>query len=86
MMTVHRWTSSARSYSECGTVAVANRIAASLGLHNRTPLPLSQEEELPILAELATRRTISSEWARLLAGEETVTALRHFNDAAWVLN
>lgn len=36
-------------------VAVANRIAASLSLHNRTTLPpLSQEEGLPVLAELTT--------------------------------
>lgn len=66
-------------------VAAANRIAASLGLHNRTTLPLSQEEGLPILAELTTRRTASSERARLLGGEETVTALRNLNDAAWGL-
>jgi hypothetical protein len=66
-------------------VAVANRIAASLGLHNRTTLPLSQEGGLPVLAELTTRRTASSERARLLAGEETVTALRGLNDAAWGL-
>jgi hypothetical protein len=66
-------------------VAVANRVAASLGLHNRTTLPVSQLEGLPILAELATRRTASSERARLLAGEETVTALHGLNDAAWGL-
>jgi hypothetical protein len=41
-------------------VAVANRITASLGFHDRTTSPLSQEEGLPILAELTTRRTASS--------------------------
>jgi hypothetical protein len=66
-------------------VAAANRIAASLGLHDRTTLPLSQEDGLPILAELMTHRIASSERARLLANEETVTALRDLNDAAWGL-
>jgi hypothetical protein len=66
-------------------VAAANRIAASLGLHDRTTLPLSQEDGLPILAEIGTRRTASSERARLLADEKTVTALSDLNDAAWGL-
>jgi len=66
-------------------VAFANRIASSLGLHNRTTLPLSQKEGLPILAELTTHRTTSSERARLLADEETVMALRGLNHAAWGL-
>jgi hypothetical protein len=66
-------------------VAAANRIAASLGLHDRTTLPLSQEDGLPILAELGTRRAASSERAKLLASEETVKALHDLNAAAWDL-
>ena len=66
-------------------VAVANRIAASLGLHNRTTLPLSQEEGLAVLADVGTRRTTSSERASLLANEETLAALRELNETAWRL-
>jgi hypothetical protein len=66
-------------------VVVTNRIAASLGLHNRTTLPLTMEEGLPVLAELGTHKSTSSERARLLANEETVTAIRGLNHAAWRL-
>jgi hydroxylamine reductase (hybrid-cluster protein) len=66
-------------------VAAANRIAASVGLHDRTTLPLSQEDGLPILAELTARRAASSERTKLLANEETVTALHDLNTAVWDL-
>jgi hypothetical protein len=66
-------------------VAAANRIAAWLGLHDRTTLPLSQEDGLPILAELTTRRAASSERAKLLANEESVKALHDLNAAVWDL-
>jgi hypothetical protein len=63
-------------------VVVANRTSATLGLHYRVTSPLMPEEGLPLLAELATRRTVSSERA-LLASEETLVAIRHLNDATW---
>jgi hypothetical protein len=64
-------------------VVVANRTSAALGLHNRVTSPLIPEEGVPLLAELATRRTVSSERATLLAGAETLIAIRHLNDATW---
>jgi hypothetical protein len=66
-------------------VVTANGIAASLGLHHRTTLPLSREEGLPILAEVGTHRAASSERVRLLADEDTAEALRDLNSAAWEL-
>ena len=48
-------------------VVIANRISASLSLHTRLTSQLSQQEGLPILAEIATRRSTSSERAVLLA-------------------
>jgi hypothetical protein len=66
-------------------VIIANRIAASLGLHHRTTLLLSQEEGLPMLAEVGTRRSASSERVRMLAEEDTAKALRDLNNVAWDL-
>jgi hypothetical protein len=42
-------------------VATANRISASFGLHTRVTSQLTLEDGLPTLAEIATRRTVSSE-------------------------
>jgi hypothetical protein len=64
-------------------VVVANRISSTLGLHNRVTSPLRPEEGLPLLAELATRRTTSSERATLLASEETLVAIRQLNAVTW---
>lgn len=66
-------------------VVVSNRIAASLGLHNRATLPLTMMDGLPVPAEHAADRSRSSERARLLADEETVVAIRSLNHAAWRL-
>jgi len=56
--------------------AVANRISASCGLNTRVTSPLSPEEGLVQLAEVATRRSMSSERATLLAQEDTLAAIR----------
>lgn len=64
-------------------VVVANRTSATLGLHNRVTSPLGPEEGLPLLAELATRRTTASERATLLASEETLVAIRQLNAVTW---
>jgi aminoglycoside/choline kinase family phosphotransferase len=66
-------------------VAVANRITQSVGLHNRTTAPLDKEQGLVLLAEVGTRRTVSSDRAALLANMETAQALRHLDSTAWLL-
>lgn len=64
---------------------LANRISASLGLHTRVTSPLEPAEGLGLLAEAASQRSLSSERAALLAGEDTLEAIRVLNDAVWLL-
>ena len=64
---------------------LANRISASLGLHTRVTCPLEPAEGLELLAEAASRRSLSSERAALLAGKDTLEAIRVLNDAVWLL-
>ena len=64
---------------------VANQISASRGLNARVTSPLSPDEGLGQLAEAALRRSMSSERATLLAGADTLVAIRALNDAVWLL-
>jgi hypothetical protein len=64
---------------------VANQISASRGLNTRVTSPLSPQEGLGQLAEAALRRSMSSERATLLAGADTLVAIRALNDAVWLL-
>jgi hypothetical protein len=67
------------------TGILANGISASLGLRTRVTSPLEPAEGLGLLAEAASRRSLSSERAALLAGEDTLEAIRALNDAVWLL-
>ena len=68
-------------------VAVANRIAASLiSITEPRCRRYHKRRGFRSWPNSQPRRTASSERARLLVGEETITALRDLNDAAWVLN
>ena len=64
---------------------IAIRIGASRGLNDRITDPLSPEEGMEKLAEITSRRSLSSERAALLADADTLTAIRSLNDAAWLL-
>jgi hypothetical protein len=55
--------------------AVARRVAASRGLAGR-PSDLPVEEGVRLLVEAEMRRSLSSEVVTLIAGRETVEALR----------
>lgn len=63
--------------------AVARRMAASLGLTDRSADRLDPEAGAPLLAEAEVKRAVAMEKVRLLADADTIVAVARINEVIW---